>query len=267
MEKRIKEILIDIAQKTYGETPQYFRLEICPEEKKSKHGEYCPQTKTIRIFNISRPIEHIVSTTIHELAHHIDCCKYGSSGHNKRFYGIFRALLKTAIECGYVDYNSIKNKKDSIDIEMMERHYGELVAFYDESKDTNKDKFIIKVKNSFNIKEFLHSLSFTYNNIEKTWDKVIKKDEIESLKKQILEKDSSVIIEVNNYNDITMDAYYYIIVSKNTFQYKDELAKNGYKYKGYNVNTNSWVKKINTRDLNKEKKFLSSLGLEYKIKH
>lgn len=267
MEKRIKEILIDIAQKTYNEPPKYFKIEISPKEMKSRHGDYCPQTKTIRIYNISRPIEHVISTTIHELAHHIDCCKYGNSGHNKRFYGIFRELLKTAIECGYVDYNSIRNKKDSLDIVMMEKYYGELIAFYDESKDTNKDKFIIKVRKSFNIKDYLSSLSFTYNKIEKTWDKVVFKDEIEDLKTQILEKDPSVTIDISAYKDITMEAYYYIIVSKNTYEHKDELSKNGYKYKGYNINTNSWVKKINTHDLSEEKKFLSKLGLEYKIKH
>ena len=55
-------------------------------------------------------------------------------------------------------------------------------------------------------------------------------------------------------------------------KYSKELSsktseKNGYKYKGYNINTNSWVKKINTHDLSEEKKFLSKLGLEYKIKH
>lgn len=266
MEKRIKEILIDIAQKTYGKKPEYFKLEIIKEERKSFHGDYCCNTKTIRIFNLSRPTEHVVSTTIHELAHHIDYCENGSSGHNKRFYGILRQLLITAIQCGYISYESIKNKKDSNDIVQVEKHYGEIIAFYDESKDTNKDKCILKAKNSFNIKNYLSANGFSYNPFEKFWYICIKKDEADEIKQQILEQDSNVKIEVCNYNDLSANIYYYLIVSKNTYDYKDILSKNGYKYKGYNEKTNSWVKKINSKDLKKEQKFLSDLGLEYKIK-
>ena len=249
MEKRIKEILIDIATKTYGKPPAYFKLIIMPEERKTFHGDYDTNTKIIRIFNLSRPIEHIVSTTIHELAHHIDFMKYGSSGHNKRFYGIFRDLLKTAIECGYIKYESIKNKKDSLDIKQMEKYYGELIAYYDEKKDTNKNKSIIKVKNCFDIKDYLKSKDFSYNSIEKTWDKVITNNNIEEVKKDILYQDNNVEIIVSDYNDIKMDANYYVIISKNTYEKKEVLSSNGYKYKGYGV------------------KFLQKNGLEYKLKH
>lgn len=267
MEKRIKEILIDIAEKTYNEKPPYFKLEIIPEERKSFHGDYCPQTKTIRIFNLSRPMEHVISTTIHELAHHIDHHKYGSSGHNKRFYGIFRNLLKTAIECGYVDYSSVKSKKDSLDIIQMEKYFGELIAYYDESKNDKKDKCIIKIKKSFNIKEYLYNNGFSFNSLEKTWDKTINKAELDEIKQQILKEDKTVEIIVSDFNDISAEIYYYIIVSKNTYENKDELSSNGYKYKGYNEKSNSWVKKIKTSDLKEEKRFLKNLGLEYKIRH
>lgn len=267
MERRIKEILVDIAEKTYGEPPKPFKIEIYPEERKTFHGDYCPQTKTIRIFNLSRPIDHIVSTTIHELAHHIDYSKYGSSGHNKRFYGIFRELLKTSIELGYVDYNSVKNKKDSLDIQQMEKYYGELVAYYNEEKDENKNKYIIKVFKSFNIKNYLYNNGFKYNSIEKSWDKNVTSEEIEDIKQQILKEDPNVKIEIKKFNDMSMDVYYYILVSKNTYEHKEELSKNGYFWKGYNEKSNSWVKKIKTENLKKEKAFLSSLGLEYKIKH
>ena len=266
MEKRIKEILIDIATKTYGEKPSYFKLEIIKEERKSFHGDYCPQTKTIRIFNLSRPIEHVISTTIHELAHHIDCCQNGDSGHNKRFYGILRDLLITAIQCGYIQYESIKNKKDSRDIVQVEKHFGEIVAFYDETKDTNKDKYFVKVKKSFNIKDFLSENNFKYNSLEKSWGICVKKDELESLKEKILEQDSDVEIIVTPYNKVSLDVYYYIIVSKNTYDFKDILKDNKYVYKGYGEKTNSWVKKINSRDLKNEEKFLTKLGLTYKIK-
>ena len=267
MERRIKAILIEIAEKTYNEKVQPFRLEIHPEERKTFHGDYCPQTKTIRIFNLSRPIDHIISTTIHELSHHIDYCKYGSSGHNKRFYGILRDLLKTAIELGYVDYNSVKAKKDSLDIQQMEKYYGELVAYYDESKDENKDKYVMKVFKSYNIKTFLANNDFKFNAIEKSWDRIVKRDEIESLKQKILNEDNNVEIDVKNFNDMDIVVYYYIIATKNTYDNKETLANNGYFWKGYNISSNCWVKKIKSTDLKKEELFLHKLGVEYKIKH
>lgn len=267
MEKRIKEILIDIAEKTYNKKPSYFRIEVIPEERKSFHGDYNPTTKTIRIFNLSRPIEHVISTTIHELAHHIDFSNNGSSGHNKRFYGIFRDLLKTAIKCGYINYSSIKNKKDSLDIVQMEKYYGELIAFYDESKNDKKDKCIIKVRKSFNIKNYLSENGFLFNGLEKTWDKTINKTDLEQVKNEILEKDNNVEIIVSDFNTISAEIFYYIIVSKNTYENKDILSENGYKYKGYNEKSNSWVKKINSNKLKEEKKFLNKLGLQYKIRH
>lgn len=267
MKNRIKAVLVDIANKTYGDNIQPFKIEVFAEERKSCHGDYCPSTKSIRIFNVSRPIDHIISTTIHELAHHVDCCLNGSSGHNKRFYGILRDLLKTAIECGYVDYSSIKSKKDSTDIIMMEKYYGELVAFYDESKDSHKDECILKVLKSYNIKDYLKQKKYSYNSIEKIWEKTIEKNDIETEKAEILKQDPSVEFIVNDYNDMTMNVYYYIIVSKNTYEHKDALQQNGYKYKGYGVTTNSWVKKIKTTELSNEKKFLSGLNLDYKIKN
>lgn len=267
MERRIKEILIDIAKKTYNQSPSPFKLEIIPEERKSFHGDYCRQTRVIRIFNISRPVDHIISTTIHELAHHIDYDKNNSSGHNKRFYGILRDLMTSAIQCGYVDYSSIKNKKDSLDIVQMEKYYGPLVAYYDETKDTNKDKYVIQVLNSFKIKDFLKENKFKYNTIEKIWEKTININDIEETKKLVLSKDDSVEIKVLKFNEITIDTYYYVIVSKNTYNHKEELSKNGYKYKGYNEQSNSWVKKIKTTDLNKEKTFLEKLNLQYTLRH
>lgn len=267
-EFHMSKILRDIAQKTYKTTKiPPFRLELYVEERKTFHGDYNPRTTTIRVFNMSRPTQHIISTTIHELAHHVDFSINGTSGHNKRFYGILKELMETAVKCGYINYESARKKMDSRDISQMEKYYGPVSASYDENYDTFKDVRIVKVYKSFPIKDWLKEADFHYNKIDKIWEKEVNKDEAEDLKNRILEQNQSVEVKVDKFNEIQVEAFYYVIVTKNTYPHKEELSANGYKYKGYYIDSNSWVKKIKTSELAREKRFLSSLGLEYSLKN
>ena len=68
MEKLIKSVLYEIAEKTYNKKPRNFDVHIIPEERKSFHGQYWPDKKLIEVFNLSRPTEFVISTTIHELS-------------------------------------------------------------------------------------------------------------------------------------------------------------------------------------------------------
>lgn len=266
-EIHMSKILRDIAQKTYKDKNiPPFRLILNVEERKTFHGDYAPLTKTIRVFNMSRPSDFVISTTIHELAHHVDFCFNGSTGHNKRFYEILKRLMETAVKCGYFNYETARTKYDSRDIMQLEKYFGPVTAQYDESYDTFKDIRIIKVLKSFNIKNWLKEKGFHYNKVEKLWEKEVCKDDAEAVKTAILEKDVNVEVNIVKFNDIQIDAFYYVVVSKDTYQHKEELAKNGYRYKGYFVETNSWVKKIKTTDLTKEKRFLKDLGLTCSIK-
>lgn len=267
MERQIKDILIDIATTAYNEKPQYFKLDIVVEEMKSRHGDYCPSTKTIRIFNLSRPSAHIISTTIHELAHHIDYCKYKSTGHNKRFYGIFKKLLETAIKLGYVEYSSVRNKEDSIDIIMMEKYYGPITVKYDEKMDKNKDKTLLKVKNSYKIKDFLSENGYKYDGISKTWNKTIDDSEVQSEKEKIIDEDPLVEFDEVKFNKIEIDSFYYIVTKGNMYEHRESLKEHGYIYKGYRIKTNDWVKKISAKDLNEEKIFLEKKQIQYRIRN
>ena len=46
MEKLIKSILYEIAEKTYNKKPQNFELKIVPEERKSFHGQCTDRNKS-----------------------------------------------------------------------------------------------------------------------------------------------------------------------------------------------------------------------------
>lgn len=268
-EFHMSKILRDIAQKTYKDKKiPTFRLELYVEERKAFHGDYNALTKTIRVFNMSRSADFIISTTIHELAHHIDFSFFGSSGHNKRFYEILKNLMETAVKCGYINYEIARKKCDSRDISQMEKYYGPVTAKYDKSYDTYSNVRIIRVAKSFDIKDWLKDeLGFHYNKIEKIWERETELEEVNDITDRISKKSNSVEVSVVKFNDIQIDTYYYVIVTKNTYQHKDELSRNGYKYKGYFIETNSWVKKIKTTELNSEKRFLNQIGLEFTLKN
>lgn len=258
----MKKILYQIAENKYGKI-QPFVLEICAEERKTYHGTYYPLKKEIRIYNMSRPIDFIISTTIHELAHHVDYTKNGSTGHNKRFYGVLKELLTSAVELGYINYEIARKKCDSDDIMKMEKYYGPVVA--KEIKEKAEDKYIIKVKKAFEIKDRLKELGFHFNGLERTWEKEDNLEACEELKKKF---DSQAEVVIKRFDDISSEICYYIIVSKNTYSCKSELSASGYKWKGYFISENAWVKKIPASELNNEKRFLASLGLnDYKVKN
>lgn len=106
-----------------------FTLELRPENNPKIHGDYTYATAHIRIFNaFNKSREHLISTAVHELAHHIECKTTGTSGHSKNFYSILHELLGVAMgidEIGF-DYEEAKNKKmiDSNDIRVMEKYFG-----------------------------------------------------------------------------------------------------------------------------------------------
>ncbi|MDD5373315.1 MAG: hypothetical protein PHO62_07825 [Sulfurimonas sp.] len=110
-----------------------FTLELLSEDNPRVHGDYTPKTKNIRIYNaINKSREHLISTAVHELAHHVECVLTGTSGHAKGFYKIMHELLGVCMgleDLGF-DYNEAKNKKmlDSNDIRVMEKFFGSPTA-------------------------------------------------------------------------------------------------------------------------------------------
>lgn len=258
----VHQVLQRILDKTYPESiPESrkikkFWIELVPKEIRTYHGYYDPNEYRIRIVNLSRKPHHILLTTIHELAHHIDFCIYGSSGHNKRFYSIHNQLVKTAIKMGITTYAEFKDVIDNNDIKQLERYFGPNRANYDPAYDDKKDNVHIKVKNSFPIKDELKANGYKYNAVDQTWDK--------DCDKQLLEDEESFLynltdpenIEFAEGSQVSIQVIYYIIVDQ-CYSYKDSLKANGYRFKGFNQEGNVWVKKIYAQELENEKKFLA----------
>lgn len=267
LQEIIFDTLMNIIRKTYPDkqVPSFW-LEVHSKEMASKHGDYWPAHKKIRIFNLSRKTEYIITTGIHEAAHHVEYIFYGDTGHSKRFYGVYKELLETAIKMGIVNYEEARKVADARDINSLERYYGRLTASYDPAYDDKKDVSMIKVFNCYPIKDTLKSRGYRYNGIEQAWCKEMNNtqatEEKEFLKSLIDEKN----IVVSEGNIITIEAVYYVVVD-NCYNCKDVLKSNGYIYKGYNQKGNSWVKKIKANTLEDEQKFLKQFpGIKVQVK-
>ena len=121
-------ILQEIAKQTYPELKILpFQIEIESKESKSIHGKWQFKKKgnfyefKIFIYNLSRKTQYIISTTIHELAHHIDYCIRKKSGHDKTFYLVLKKLLEKAHELKYINLDEAKTKIDSVDLNQIEK--------------------------------------------------------------------------------------------------------------------------------------------------
>lgn len=263
LEKEIKEMLIDIATKAYNKKPPYFILNIVTEERKTMNGQYWPLKKQIDIFNLSRPTQYVLCTTIHELVHHLDYCYNNNLAHDKSFYSVFKTLLEAAIKSGYLTYDIIRQKCDSVDIIQLEKYFGPITVEYDENYDNNKDKVLFKVLKSYEIRNKLSEMGYSYNGIEKNWYKKLSDSDVESEKDKILELSKSVEFSVDTYRNLQINLFYYIIVTGDTFSCKDELKKQGYKFKGYGIKGNAWVKRIDAKDIDEENISIERLKRDY----
>lgn len=266
LEVQIYKMLREIVDLTYPDKNiSNFWIEVHPKEMR-RHGDYSPLHRKIRIFNLSQKTEYIISTALHELAHHCEYCIYGSTGHSARFYKVFKEIIETAVKTGIVSYEEIRLQSDANDIAMLEKHHGRVTVKYDPTMDKRKDIYMIKVKNSFKIKEQLKNMDFKYNSIEQVWYKEVHKENIDNYKEALLRLIEKENIVISSMKDNEIEAIYYVVVD-NCYDYKDSLKEKGYRYKGYNFKGNVWVKKIKAQDLNMEMNYLNRLkGIKVKVK-
>ena len=257
--------IIDYIYKEEKEKYKKFYIKIIPKEMKSIHGRYKWDRSLIEIFNLSRPYNHTITTVLHEVAHHIDYVNRGITDHKKEFYHVFYRLIIGALELGVISKNDIITETYSSDKEKLEKYFGSIGNWEIGNVDYKKDIRIIKVSNSYQIKDYLKMNGYSYSKLEQLWFKEIKvgtvTDEINLLKRVIDEK----YIKVIDRKDLEIEAIYYIAVF-NSYMYKDILKENGYIYNGYGIEKKSWNKKIKASELEREEGVLSKLdGIKFKI--
>lgn len=173
-----KKALIDIIRYAYKDSPKLneycnFRFEIVKKEMKTKHGDYMGELRRIRIFNTeSRSLTHLIKTSIHELAHHIDYCNRGNSDHSKAFYGEYRLLLFAALDLGLLDLtDALESARDSTDANKMKLILVEYMELGRARRETIKRASRICVYNAYDIKEPLKKMGFRWDSCSKAWSK------------------------------------------------------------------------------------------------
>lgn len=268
MEYKIYMTICDIIDYLYQENQDKYKkifIKIIPKEMKNFHGVYYLNKNLIKIFNLSRPFNHIVATILHEVAHHIDFCNRNKTDHGKIFYNELYKLLIAAMELNIISKEDIITRTDSKDKYRLEKYFGDIQGWKIESLEYKKNRKIIKVSNSFSIKGQLKEKGYKYSKIEQLWIKEIEsvrlEEEIEYLKR-ITHKSNIKIIDREN---LEIEAIYYIAIL-NSYNYREILKENGYIYKGYGIGKKSWNKKIKATELEKEKELLNRLeGVNIKI--
>ncbi|EGT0690873.1 hypothetical protein ACSW9V_15175 (plasmid) [Clostridium perfringens] len=271
MQYKIYKTLCDIIDQTYpnGDAKyKKFFLDVNSKEMKSIHGDYNLRNSHIRIFNLSRPYNHIIITVLHEVSHHIDHCQRNTSDHSEVFYTVYHELLLGALSLGIIKPDDIKSITDSACPTQLKRYFGDIDTWTFEKLGYKEDLSIIKVSNSFSIKDILKERGYKYSKLEQSWCIEVKKSNIEEelnyLKTLINEEN----ISVTDSNQLKIEAVYYVAVL-NSFAYKDILKERGYMFNGYGIKHNSWNKKIKASDLENEKAFLNTLNgvkIQYKAK-
>jgi hypothetical protein len=268
MEYKIYMTVCDIIDYLYEENREEYKkfyIKIIPKEMKSIHGRYTFNKSLIEIFNLSRPYNHIITTILHEVAHHIDYCNRGITNHKKEFYDVFYNLIIGSLELNIISKNDIITETDSADKDRLEKYFGNIQNWDVKKAEYKKDIKIIKVRNSYTIKEYLQKRGYKYSKVEQLWFREIKvgtiSEELDLLRRIINVENIKVI----DRTDLEIEAIYYIVVL-NSYNYKDILKENGYIYNGYGIDKKSWNKKIKAHELEKEKELLNKLeGVNIKI--
>lgn len=266
---KIKKILEDIIDVAYAGEPEEnlinykkFCINIVGKECKGVSGWYKPAKRLIEVFNLSRGSNMIVKTCIHELAHHIDHCRNGSSGHQAPFYKEYKDLLYAGLNMRIFtsedvttdNWSNDRNKVAKI-VEEWEPNYVE----YDMASITT-----IYVSGGYEQKEVLKQNGYGWDGIQKKWCKDVETDEVEDEEAFL----SNLGLEFASSDGLSIEAVAYIVADGNTYEIKDKLKVEGFFF-SKNGKKAVWKKKVNASEAKEEIDRLEGISelsqLSYKI--
>ena len=172
---RIRNYLHDIIDVAYKDEPKEnrdrykkFYLSIETKELGTTSGMYYGDKHLIKVY--SPRLDHMVKTCLHELAHHIDLCRNGTTGHQKPFYDEYQKLVYASLDMGlcqpeefYLDSSSADRNKVR---KMVDNYIPHPVRYEAE------EIYTIRVYNAYEQKRDLLSLGFSWNRVEECWEKV-----------------------------------------------------------------------------------------------
>ncbi len=218
-----------------------FTVDVLAQESRTKHGDYMPSTGAIRIFNLSRATHEIIKTTVHELAHHVDVCFTGKTGHDLAFYGNYRHLLETAHDMRIVDLAKVGDDISVRDLDMMCKKVG---APDWQPHAIQPDSYLIKVDNAFAHKDALKAAGFRFSPTEKKWVREVTGGERAAAEAETRQVAPGAEVTVVNTADNTIDSVYFAVMGKDLWGMNDRLREAGFSFH----KTRGWFRRIAASD-------------------
>lgn len=243
---QIKKILNDLIDHTYKDSEKLedykrFYVEMSKKDLKSKHGDYCTKTHHIWIFNLYRSNAAITTTTIHELAHHIDFMNRGKTDHGLEFYTEYKKLLYRGLDMHLFSkeefLSATRDASDSNKVAKMIKEYEPADIGY------KSDCRIIAVSGCYLQREQLKEAGYGWNKINRTWEKEITEAEME--KENEFLKGIGLMGQTKDAGAIAMNRKNHIIAGKGAHDFREELKKVGF----YFTDAKKWMKQGDIEEL------------------
>lgn len=240
-----------------------FTLQLTEKVLQSRSGYYIPSTRTIQLSSVNKVYFHtLLITLLHELAHHIEFCDNGASGHSNNFYKIHLSLIFTAIDCKIISYDEIMDiaelslSRNRFKLTKMLQEYIpkknvpsihtkcdlSFIKEYNNIKPVNKT---IKIKCSIKDNHIFKNREYKWLEEEKIWYKTIYKLPEYFKEINFLTNINYICYSIHNKSYYVNEINF--IVTGNTYKYKNELKKLGYRF-----NNKKWRKTISVKNHDKE---------------
>lgn len=242
-----------------------FLLSVVPSERKSFHAKYEISTKTIYIYNLSRNTNYILSSALHELAHHVDFMLNNQASHGDSFYKCYYQILNTAIDLGIIDTAQLKKATDVRDIRVLEKKCGLLKTKPNNSINKKKNLSVLVIKSGYNDVKYLKEKKYYFEPINCYWYKTISNDYVLKEMTNLKNKFSTIKIDCYPYYNVPINAIYYVI-AESTYEKRELLKKRGYKYDTTKY-PKKWIKKIDSDNYESETIFLKKNHFKFVIKN
>ena len=250
---RVKKILEDVIDVAYADEPEdarenykRFFIEIINKERKTVGGWYMYDSRTIQVFNLSHGSGKTVKTCIHELAHHLDHCKNGTSGHKDPFYAEYRKLLYAALNMRIFTEEDVRSDNWSNDRNKVFKMLDEWVPDF---VDYKNDIVIVSVLNGYDKRTKLKERGYKWDGLQQVWSKEMSTDELEA--EEMFLNDEALEHTTSDGNELSLNFIGYIVAEGNTYDVKDALKQEGFFF-SKNGKKPAWKKKINMQDSHEE---------------
>lgn len=256
LHQRLKKLLDDIIDVAYADLPQekrerlkWFKVYVLPKEKKRTGGMYYYHENKLEVYNPRLGSDFMAKTLLHELSHRMSYCLNGDAGrgHGKEFYDEYRRLIYAALDMDVLSEDTFNSDNWSSDQNKVRK----IISEYERNPVDYVMDFppVVKVYNSFSIKDDLKARGYSWNNIENLWEKETEMPEEETAfleGKGVVERkpddpETRQLSFTIDENSLLMDPVVYVEAKGNTYDARDKLKELGFTF---SKRGKKWVRTI-----------------------